>query len=167
MNIADIRRAIADEKAAIDAAQAAVAEAREALERAERDERETVLRSESRILALETLAERFGEGHAETPLHNPRKNASLNPRMDTEKHARPRGQRLKTKHVGAVRIRKVDGSINAFAVANKLPPTTVYGWFAKGESARQIPAKWADRLEKKPYEIPRSAWTNGILSDGE
>lgn len=157
----DFLAAIAVEKDRAQLARKAAAEARDALTNAQAEE----LRAESRIVALEAAARELVHG---SPLHNPRKSASVNLRMDTQKHAgRPRGQKLQTKHVGAARIRKVDGSINAFALKHGEKPTTVYGWYATGSSARKIPERWAEKLTKPPYSIPRSAWINGISTDGE
>jgi len=167
VNLRDIEQAIADEKARIDAAHAAVAEAREALERAEKAQIEATLKAEARIVALEAAAQLFIETHEESPLHKSTPNASVNLRMETQKYSRPRGARPKTKHVGAARIRAVDGSVNAFAVKNGLRPTTVYGWCDSEHAPRKIPDAWAKKLRKPPYSIPLSAWTNGIDTDGE
>jgi hypothetical protein len=166
VNLRDIEQAIADEKARIDAAHAAVAEAREALERAERAQIEATLKAEARIVALEAAAQLFVEVHEGEALHNPRKDGNVNLRMHTEKHARPRGQRLKTKSSAAKRIREVDGSIGAFAAKHKVPASTVYGWYA-AEFGRKIPRDWADKLARKPYLIPLEDWPNGVASDGE
>lgn len=173
MSLDDIRRAIDDEKAAIDAAHAAVAEAREALEQAqtalteaERAERAAIIRSETRIAALEMAAQSFDGDHGvDSPLHNPHGNASLKG-MHTA--AGIPGVKLKSKNLAAVRIRAVDGSIGAFAKKHKFrSASTVYSWYAKGGAARKIPERWAAKLEKLPYSIPRSAWPNGIDTDGQ
>jgi hypothetical protein len=117
-----------------------------------------------------TEAESIREEHAKGVLHNRHERATVNDTMDTQKHgtkARVPGQRLKTKAIAAVRIRAVDGSVNAFALKHKLPVTTVRSWYATEESARKIPKEWADKLSRKPYSIPTEAWPNGIADEGE
>ncbi len=72
------------------------------------------------------------------------------------------GARLKMKHPAAKKIRQVDGSIARFAAKHKVPATTVRSWCATGDTAREIPKRYADILAKPPYEIPITAWKNGI-----
>lgn len=73
-----------------------------------------------------------------------------------------RGARLGTKHVGALAIRRVHGSVAKFAEEKGLFSTTVRSWYASGEAARKIPRRWVEALKKKPYLVPESAWKNGI-----
>ena len=72
------------------------------------------------------------------------------------------GQRLGTKHPGALKMRRVDGSIAKFAKRHGYEPTTVRSWYATGKAAREIPRSMADKLSLPPYRIPLSAWVNGI-----
>lgn len=112
------------------------------------------------LAAQAALIEAAVEEHRNEVLHNPHDSSKLIDTMDAETQVR--GARLETKHPAAVKIRKVDGSIGAFAAKRGLSPTTVRSWYATGEAAREIPRRWADLLAKKPYEIPLSVWRNGI-----
>lgn len=98
--------------------------------------------------------------HQEELLHNQHESAKLIDTMNAI--VQVRGQRLGTKHVGAVRMRRVDGSIARFAKKHGYRPTSVRSWYASGEAARKIPRFMADRLALPPYKIPTSAWVNGI-----
>jgi hypothetical protein len=114
-------------------------------------------------LALKEAAffrELLEEQHRDSVLQNQHENARIIDTMETDTAIR--GARLGTKHVGAVRIRKVDGSVARFAAKHGLFATTVRSWYATGEAARKIPRKWAEKLADAPYKIPATAWRNGI-----
>ena len=98
--------------------------------------------------------------HRDEVLQNQHDTARIIDTMETDTAVR--GARLGTKHVGAVRIRKVDGSVARFAAKHDLFATTVRSWYATGEAARRIPRRWVDLLAKSPYKVPESAWRNGI-----
>ena len=98
--------------------------------------------------------------HRDEALHNAHRDAKLIDTMDAQ--TATRGARLETKHPGAKKIRQVDGSIARFAAKHKEKATTVRSWYATGEAAREIPRRYADLLAAKPYEIPLTAWRNGI-----
>jgi hypothetical protein len=134
---------------------------------------------EARRELVEALAQdeeqtrREREALASDPLrntHGPRKVIAT---MDTGSAPAPapvgkfraRGTRLKSRHIGAVRIKAVDGSIGAFATKYKLKPQTVRSWYATGEAARRIPRSWQKHLSAAPYLIPESAWRNGVTDD--
>lgn len=70
------------------------------------------------------------------------------------------GQRLKTTHAAAARLREVDGSIIKAAKRLGYKPTTVRSWYLKGSGARDIPEDAKKRLAQKPYGIPESSWTS-------
>jgi hypothetical protein len=113
------------------------------------------------IEAQQALISAVIEEHRDTVLHNRHGRAIEIDTMDTT--TTTRGPKLETSHVGAKRIRKVDGSISAFARKHGLHRTTVRSWYAtEGDAARRIPRKWANLLAKPPYEIPEIAWRNGI-----
>jgi hypothetical protein len=98
--------------------------------------------------------------HRDSVLQNQHSDARIIDTMET--NTAVRGARLGTKHVGATRIREVDGSVARFAAKHGLFATTVRSWYATGEAAREIPRKWADLLAKKPYLVPLASWKNGI-----
>jgi hypothetical protein len=80
--------------------------------------------------------------------------------MDAETAVR--GAPLETKHIGAKKMREVDGSIARFAAKHRVAATTVRSWYATGEAAREIPRRFAELLAKPPYSIAVTAWRNGV-----
>lgn len=98
--------------------------------------------------------------HENELLHNQHSSATTIDTMNAV--AQVPGQRLGTKHVGAVKMRKIDGSVAKFAAKHGYRSTTVRSWYASGDAARKIPRFMADRLSLAPYRIPTSSWVNGI-----
>lgn len=139
---------------------AEVSKARREAEEAAAVARGAEAKLQALLRAQQELFAAIGEEHRDSLLRNEHESSSIIDTMNTE--ITVPGARLETKHPGAKAIRRVDGSIAKFADKHKLKHTTVRSWYAAGEAAREIPKKWADLLVKAPYEVPLSAWKNGI-----
>lgn len=80
------------------------------------------------------------------------------------------GPKFRTKHPLPVRAKARGMSIENVAdelakkLRRKIPRTTVRSWYASKDSGdgRPIPKDAADYLALSPWDIPRSAWKNGI-----
>jgi hypothetical protein len=112
------------------------------------------------LKAQRELLEAVGEFHRNEVLHNPHRSSKIIDTMDAETAVR--GAPLETKHIGAKKMREVDGSIARFAAKHRVAATTVRSWYATGEAAREIPRRFAELLAKPPYSIAVTAWRNGV-----
>lgn len=73
-----------------------------------------------------------------------------------------RGRPMVSEHALPARLKVLGKTVVDVARELKVSRTTVRSWYAEGEAARAIPERFVAIFERKPYLIPRSAWTNGI-----
>lgn len=83
--------------------------------------------------------------------------------QDAETPKKPRrGRPMLSEHALPARLKVLKKTVVDVAKELKVSRTTVRSWYAEGDAARAIPERFVKFFERKPYEIPRSAWVNGI-----
>jgi hypothetical protein len=128
-----------------DRAAAKAAEAERKLQALLRAQQELIgaLVEEHRVLSLRTNEETSTVKHMDAAIS-----------QKTKKIGRP----IESKHPFVRRAVELYGSVKAAANKLDVSPSTARSWYAEGEEARPIPELWAERLSKKPWNIPRTAW---------
>jgi molybdenum-dependent DNA-binding transcriptional regulator ModE len=113
----------------------------EALLKAQRELLEAVVQHQHRVLDLHTDVDSSTVKH-----------------MDTAISQKRIGRPITSKHPFVTRAIQLHGSIKAAAEKLDVSPSTARSWYAEGEDGRPISETMVERLAKRPWSIPRSAW---------
>lgn len=110
------------------------------------------------LKAQAELFEAVAEEHRVLLLRTGEESATVK-HMDAAISQKTIGRPLASKHPFPARCVELHGSVVAAAKAlGYKNASTIRSWYADGPECRPIPATMADRLAKRPWNIPRSSW---------